>query len=189
MPSSLRLVSPCTPLSSDFPGLQGCTLCSALGSTTPTIHPPLPDLCKKFGLLCGQARRWTAPHTVSNRVQTSGSLPLYPGLWSRPLDTTLDLRQATSLAVGKGLDPAPHSPLVCGFVWTTPQSQISLLLRLVVARTAHPACSAQSCQVLRVEAGPLLSCSVPSRPDCLLVLSAPRYALASPGRSYLSDSQ
>lgn len=153
-PSSLRLVSPWTPLSSDFPGSQGCTLCSALGSTTPTIFP-CGISAKKFGLLYGPARRWTAPQYPT---EYKHQVPLY----IQDTGHALDLRQATSLAVGKGLDPAPHSPLVCGFVWTTPQSQISLFLRLVVARAAHSACSAQSCQVLRVEAGPLLSCSVPS---------------------------
>jgi hypothetical protein len=72
--------------------------------------------------------------------------------------------------VGRGPDPAPHPPLVCGFLWTTPKSQISLFLRLVVACTDTRIYCQFFCLVLVVEAGPF----------CTVAAILPRYCPALP---------
>lgn len=98
-PSSLRLVSPRPPLSSDFPGSQGCTLCSELGFSTRTAFL---SVFAKLGLY-GQARRRTAPQYPSEKESSDIQVPLYP-----------------RCAVGKVWIQRPVSPLVCGFGWATP---------------------------------------------------------------------
>lgn len=155
-PSSLRLVSPRPPLSSDFPGSQGCTLCSELGSSTRTAFL---SFFAKIGLY-GQARRRTAPQYPSEKEST-------------------DIRYRCTLAAlwGRSGSSAPFLPWSVDSGGQPPQSQISLFLRLVVACTAHSACCAQSCRVLRVEAGP--SCALAAR-TCQ-TRSGLRSALARPG--------
>lgn len=146
-----ELVSRSPPLSSDSPGSQGCTLCKALGSTTRTISSLAASLllCKARIVQPSTAQDGT---TVSNKVQPPGTT--VSSLW------------------GKAWIQRPILPLVCGFVWTTPQSQISLFLRLVVACTANSACRAQPVPGIASRGWPILLA-----------------ALAGPGRSHLSDSQ
>lgn len=166
-PSSLRLVSPWTPLSSDFPCSQGCTLCSALGPTTPTIFP-CGISAKKFGLLYGPARRWTAPQ-YPTELQTSGTT-VYPG-------------HRTLLTCGK----QPRS--LWGKVWI----QRPILPWSVDSCGQPPNLKSPSSCALSSRVQPILPvlpslarscesrlahyCPIPSRPDCLLVLSAPGLVL------------
>lgn len=89
--------------------------------------------------------------TVSKRVQPPGTTVF--SLW------------------GKVWIQRPILPLVCGFVWATPQSQISLFLRLVVAGTAHSARPAQSVPGLASRGWPILLVALAVLAEALVALT------------------